>query len=79
MYTQEQARNRLKEILDRIDPGMWLKVDDRVLSAAFGHDAPSDEAAEFAQRNGCLFRYKSGPAHGDGMGEFGRVYPRRPR
>ncbi len=74
MYTPDEARNHLKGILDRIGPGMWLGVDDRVLSAAFGHDAPDDEAAAFAQRNGCAFRYKPGPAHGDGMGEFGCAY-----
>ena len=73
MYTPEQARGNLKEILDRIGPGMWLNVDDRVLSAAFGLDATSDEATEFARRNQCAFRYKRGPAYG-GMGEFGRAY-----
>ena len=74
MYTQEQAREKLKESIDRLGPGMWLSVDDRVLSAAFGHVATSDEATEFARRNKCAFRYKHGPAYGDGMGEFGRAY-----
>ena len=69
-----EIQDRLKEILDRIGPGMSLGVDDRVLSAAFGNDTQSDEATEFARRDGCAFRYERGPAHGDGMGEFGRAY-----
>ena len=69
MDTPTQIQDRLEKILDRIGPGMSLRVDDRVLSAAFGNDAQSDEATEFARRNGCAFRYER-PTHGDGMGEF---------
>ena len=27
MYTQEQAREKLKKSIDRLGPGMWLRVD----------------------------------------------------
>ena len=74
MYIEEQARENLKEIMDRLGPGMSFRVDDRVLSAAFGNASTSDKATEFARRNKCAFRYKHGPAYGDGMGEFGRAY-----
>ncbi len=78
MEAQEQTRTQLSTILDQLGPGMWLRVDDRFLSAAFGKKDKSTEAERFAKDNNCSFQYETGHAHGDGTGVFGRAYTKEP-
>ena len=59
MENQEQTQARLKGILDRIGPGMWLDVDDRFLAAALGYDATAAKAEQFAKDNHCAFTYEN--------------------
>ncbi len=77
METREQTRGRLKGILDRIGPGLDLSVDDRFLVAAFGDEDTTTKAEQFAHDNHCAFRYEPGKSRGDGIGFFGRAYPKK--
>ena len=76
METSGQTRDRLKGILDRIGPGLDLRADDRVLVAAFGDEDTTPKATHFAHDNHCVFRYEPGKYPGDGVGFFGRAYPK---
>ena len=76
MEKPEQTRERLKGILDRIGPGLDLSVDDRFLTAAFGDEDTTTKAEQFAHDNDCAFRYEPGKIRGDGVGFFGRAYPK---
>ncbi len=72
MDTREQGLANLKEILDRLGPGAWLRIDDRWLIRLFDSeiDVAFDAATEFAKRNHCTLRYDQEK----GIGEFGRAY-----
>ena len=74
MPTREQARARLKAILDLLAPGASLHIDDRWMTAYFGQNDVQRDARLFAEQNHCAFRYEAGANHGDGVGIFGRAY-----
>jgi len=79
MESQEQIRARLKGILDRIGPDLWLTVTDSFLVAAFGDEATITKAKRFAHENNCAFRYEEEKYRGDGVGIFGRAYYKKSR
>jgi hypothetical protein len=67
----ETALDRLREILDRLGPGLFLEVDATAFHALFGDSIGREtaelEAAQFAAKCNCFFS-----SHGK-MARFGRA------
>ncbi len=54
----EQALDNLKGILDRLEPNMWLELDDVSFRRVFGKGFASvEQAAAFATQNNCCLLY----------------------
>jgi hypothetical protein len=76
----ERTRKNLAEILDRLGPGLLLKVDDSCLSRAFGFVAIGSNAGarhraeQFAEDRECFFLHDAKTS----AGMFGRTYARVP-
>jgi hypothetical protein len=74
MTTQDQSLAGLTAILDRLEPGLILRIEDRLISAIFGNHGPEGITAgeRLAKKNGCAFYYDKGRTYGDGFGVFTR-------
>lgn len=77
MEIPKQTRERLRGILDRLGPGLFLKVEEPVLRIAFGGEDPKAVATTFASSNHCAFWYERGARHGERVGVFGRASQKR--
>jgi hypothetical protein len=59
METPEERLSRLRQILDKLQPGISLHIDVQWMKQLFGPNltAAIKAAEEFAKQNGCTFQY----------------------